>query len=479
MPVRQTSTLFAQLLNTGLQQKDNALYQVIYNLIAGLVNVQAVNTNTIEVVSGLTFTPGSILYAGLDGRITQDNANLFYNAGDPTLQVPKIAGGANIGAQLLFYGAKNNLGNNEPFKWFTNTNPASPNQMSLFSTGTLCVAGGGATPVLDSLGSGGVFMSAIHQTASGGFQAASRAIGAVSDIGYIDFGTFGTPSIEKRVAAIHGFLTASAAATPTGELRFYTTKAGAISEGFALTENGKIRFNSTRGVIFSPADNQFTFEANNGTTGFALQSGTNDAMLVANHANSAFGEVLALQYRLEAANKLYWNGRTAIRSSVNAFLEISNAALTQGFGIQAGVDTLVVANLAQNAYGTVDAGEYKLSGSSGLIATSLTFPGRYVISTSSNGILRLTNSGATAGFGLHANTVDTMTVANQANNAFGTVDCLDIKTENATFVHRTGVALTNNAAGNLGTLNNSPTAGNPTKWIAIDDNGTTRFIPAW
>lgn len=68
---------------------------------------------------------------------------------------------------------------------------------------------------------------------------------------------------------------------------------------------------------------------------------------------------------------------------------------------------------------------------------------------------------------------------NRADSAFATVDCLDIKTENATFLHRTGTALTNNAAANVGTLNNGPTAGNPTKWIAIDDNGTTRYIPAW
>ena len=30
-----------------------------------------------------------------------------------------------------------------------------------------------------------------------------------------------------------------------------------------------------------------------------------------------------------------------------------------------------------------------------------------------------------------------------------------------------------------GTLTNSPKAGNPTKWIPIDDNGTTRYIPVW
>ena len=43
----------------------------------------------------------------------------------------------------------------------------------------------------------------------------------------------------------------------------------------------------------------------------------------------------------------------------------------------------------------------------------------------------------------------------------------------------TSAALTNGAAAQVATMNNSPTAGNPTKWIPINDNGTTRYIPAW
>lgn len=44
---------------------------------------------------------------------------------------------------------------------------------------------------------------------------------------------------------------------------------------------------------------------------------------------------------------------------------------------------------------------------------------------------------------------------------------------------KTLTALTNNAGAAAGTLGNAPTAGNPTKWIAIDDNGTVRKIPTW
>jgi len=41
------------------------------------------------------------------------------------------------------------------------------------------------------------------------------------------------------------------------------------------------------------------------------------------------------------------------------------------------------------------------------------------------------------------------------------------------------VALTDNFGVGAGTLLNAPAAGNPTKWIAINDNGTPRFIPTW
>lgn len=44
---------------------------------------------------------------------------------------------------------------------------------------------------------------------------------------------------------------------------------------------------------------------------------------------------------------------------------------------------------------------------------------------------------------------------------------------------KTSVSLTSHAAGSTATLTNSPAVGNPTKWIAINDNGTTRYLPVW
>lgn len=50
---------------------------------------------------------------------------------------------------------------------------------------------------------------------------------------------------------------------------------------------------------------------------------------------------------------------------------------------------------------------------------------------------------------------------------------------NAATMIATSTPFTDGAAAALGTLNNAPTAGDPTKWIPVDDNGTVRFIPAW
>lgn len=52
-------------------------------------------------------------------------------------------------------------------------------------------------------------------------------------------------------------------------------------------------------------------------------------------------------------------------------------------------------------------------------------------------------------------------------------------TVNSATLLSTSVALTNGAGAGAGTLTNAPTAGSPTKWIPINDNGTVRYIPTW
>lgn len=50
---------------------------------------------------------------------------------------------------------------------------------------------------------------------------------------------------------------------------------------------------------------------------------------------------------------------------------------------------------------------------------------------------------------------------------------------NQTILLESVVALTDGAGAAVGTLNNAPAAGNPTKWVEVNDNGTTLRIPAW
>lgn len=52
-------------------------------------------------------------------------------------------------------------------------------------------------------------------------------------------------------------------------------------------------------------------------------------------------------------------------------------------------------------------------------------------------------------------------------------------TTGSTTLLTTNVAQSNAAAAATATLTNAPVAGNPTKWMSINDNGTVRRFPTW
>lgn len=60
----------------------------------------------------------------------------------------------------------------------------------------------------------------------------------------------------------------------------------------------------------------------------------------------------------------------------------------------------------------------------------------------------------------------------------GTVTA-DLTNNNASLMIKSNQTLANGAGAALGTLTNAPSVGDPSKWVAIDDNGTTRYIPTW
>jgi len=61
----------------------------------------------------------------------------------------------------------------------------------------------------------------------------------------------------------------------------------------------------------------------------------------------------------------------------------------------------------------------------------------------------------------------------------GNLDISGALTVSSSTLIRSTTTLSNGAGAAAGTLANAPVAGNPTKWIPINDNGTIRYIPAW
>jgi len=118
------------------------------------------------------------------------------------------------------------------------------------------------------------------------------------------------------------------------------------------------------------------------------------------------------------------------------------------------------------------------------------FGNRTQIKSSGDGLLELTDSGGTtfsrlnfggttSSFPSIRRTTTALNIRLADNSADAALTALSISTSQATFMHITTAALNDGAGGSLGTLTNAPAAGNPTKWIPVNDNGTTRYIPAW
>lgn len=94
------------------------------------------------------------------------------------------------------------------------------------------------------------------------------------------------------------------------------------------------------------------------------------------------------------------------------------------------------------------------------------------------GKLQIGTGAFAAGIGLDV-TANLLNVRNVTLAADAAVLASGYFVSAAAFMVRSTIAWTNGAAAALGTLANAPAAGNPTKWIPVDDNGTTRFVPAW
>lgn len=92
------------------------------------------------------------------------------------------------------------------------------------------------------------------------------------------------------------------------------------------------------------------------------------------------------------------------------------------------------------------------------------------LSTASRDALKFTRSGVAVG---------DITFGNATDNPSYTFAGSQTPTHGSTLLLATSVNLGNGVGASIGTLTNAPSAGNPSKWVAINDNGTIRRIPAW
>lgn len=106
------------------------------------------------------------------------------------------------------------------------------------------------------------------------------------------------------------------------------------------------------------------------------------------------------------------------------------------------------------------------------------------VSGAANAVCFGVNGGATNGIyapaantlGFSTNSTLALTLDSSQNATFaGTIT----KPGGTSPLVSTNTTITSGAGAQAGTLLNSPAAGNPTSWIPINDNGTTRYIPAW
>ena len=126
---------------------------------------------------------------------------------------------------------------------------------------------------------------------------------------------------------------------------------------------------------------------------------------------------------------------------------------------------------------------YGIARISGLVdgapAAGTSMPGSIVFSTTASGATTVTQRIKIDNAGNIAPIANNAYTNGSASLKWSAVYSVDLYSSNASFLVRTKTTLNTGAAAATGTLTNAPASGNPTKWIPIDDNGTTRYIPAW
>ncbi len=313
----------------------------------------------------------------------------------------------------------------------------------LTSAGAVTSLTGTANRVTVSAATGAITLSGPQDIATGSTpQFARMGIGAAADSAHLLLITLGTLTTDVHGLHITGtwnssgttfdapiFVNITNTASAAGS-KLLDLQAGASSK-FAVNASGDITIQGANAIQRTTAAGLTLTAVGNGTNGTWLSSGAAaGTVIIGSGADLLLSRAAAavLQMGLDA------NG-AAVSQTIQAANGITGTDKTGG--------NLTLASGKGTGAGAV----------SSLIFQTPTVLGSGTTAQSLATRLTLSSAGATFAAG--------------------------ITTIGGAVFHTTSSALTDGAGAGAGTLTNAPAAGNPTKWIGINDNGTTRYIPAW
>jgi len=213
-------------------------------------------------------------------------------------------------------------------------------------------------------------------------------------------------------------------------------------------------------------------------------SGNPTALKIAitNTASGATAKLFELLAGAGGATSMFSIDKTGVVISASSITSAGGNFVTPNAYILTGVWTVNTANMRSGSgiyWGWSSAADNSAASDTTLLrggAAGTLILGNAGASTDFN---RLMFGGTTSAFPAIKRSAATLQVRLADDSAFGSLSVLNVLSNNAASLITSSVALTDFAAAGVGTLTNAPTAGNPAKWIAIVDNGTTRYIPTW
>ena len=315
--------------------------------------------------------------------------------------------------------------------------------------------------------------------------------------------------------------------------------AGTFSGNITIPNGGTLQSVSQGQVSFSGADAQWLFRNNAATTGFTLDWATDNVVKLLSRAGAAttildFGtgsnagirwgtsslglfnnsnNVLAVRSAannsdasitaaagtfssyVQVSGTYLWNSAGRFTAQSDGVLTLFDAATTSFGRLQFGGTTSSFPAIKRSGAGLQvvladDSGYAQIYALDLVASNRVIFGNQSRLLSPSDGVIGLYNStqtdfsrlqfgGTTSSFPAIARNGTSLDSKLADNSGYCAMTLHSLLITDNTNILRSTASMANGAGVSVGTLTNAPAAGNPTKWFAFNDNGTTRYIPAW